>query len=192
MSEKIWNEFHQKSKERPPHALLMEALTYVIDKNKAIDIGAGSLRDSKLLLNEGFEVTAIDSNPVIQEVASSLDNDKLSAFTSSFEKFNFPENEYDVTSAMFALPFIKPEHFDSVILKIKSSVKSGGIFCGNFFGINDTWSINPVMTFHTKEQVTELLDGFEIIKFEEVEEDGTAVLGGMKHWHFFNVIGRKR
>lgn len=192
MSEKIWNEYHQKTKERPPSDLLITALDSVFEKNKAIDIGAGSLKDSKYLLNEGFEVTALDSNPIIQEVAGALDNKKLHTFNLSFEEFNFSENEYDIASAMFALPFIDPKYFDSVFLKIKNSLKPGGIFCGQFFGVNDTWSTNPLMTFHKKEQIVNLLEDFEIIKFEEVEYNGMAVLGGMKHWHFFDVIGRKR
>lgn len=192
MSEKIWSEYNQRTKEKPPSDLLVLALDNVSEKDKAIDIGAGSLKDSKYLLNEGFKVTAIDSNPDIKEIASSFDNEKLHAHNSSFEEFDFPENEYDIASAMFALPFIKPKKFDSVFLKIKNSVKSGGIFCGQFFGINDTWSTNPVMTFHTKEQILNLLEGFEIIKFEEVEKNGVAIIGGMKHWHFFNVICRKK
>ena len=35
-----------------------------------------------------------------------------------------------------------------------------------------------------------LFEKFDIIKFNEVEKDGTTGLGKMKHWHIFNVIAR--
>ena len=48
------------------------------------------------------------------------------------------------------------------------------------------------MTFFTKEQVQNLFDEFDIIKFNEVEKEGLTGLGNMKHWHIFNVIAKKK
>ena len=71
------------------------------------------------------------------------------------------------------------------------SLKKGGVFCGQFFGVNDEWSKNPKMTFHTEDQAKKLLDGLEIISFKEVEEDSTTANGTPKHWHIFHIIAKK-
>lgn len=92
---------------------------------------------------------------------------------------------------MFALPFTKPEHFNTVFSKIKDSLKKEGIFCGQFFGDRDEWKTNPNMTFHTEEQVKELLNGLETISFKEDEKDDKTATGDMKHWHIFHIIARK-
>jgi hypothetical protein len=47
------------------------------------------------------------------------------------------------------------------------------------------------MTFHTRAEVDALFDGFDIVRFEEQDEDGQAV-SGPKHWHVFHVIAAKR
>lgn len=77
--------------------------------------------------------------------------------------------------------------------KIKNSILENGYFIGNFFGVNDTWNgIKKDCVFLNKSQVLELFKEFEIIHFYEVENDENTALGGMKHWHIFNVIARKK
>lgn len=49
------------------------------------------------------------------------------------------------------------------------------------------------MVFLTKEQVLELFEnGFEIIRFKEVEKYGKTGLGKEKYCHFYNVIAKKK
>lgn len=189
--QKDWSEYYEITKAKPPSKLLVKALEYVTDKGKAIDIGAGALKDTRYLLEQGFEVTAIDKSPLMEQEAKDLENDKLHALTTSFEDFDFPENKYDIASSMFALPFTEPQHFEKVFTNIKNSLKKDGIFCGQFFGINDEWSKNPKMTFHTEDQIKNLLTGLEILSFKEIEEDSTIANGTPKHWHIFHVIARK-
>ena len=63
----------------------------------------------------------------------------------------------------------------------------------NFFGIKDSWNkAESNMTFFTKEQVQNLFDEFDIIKFNEVEKESLTGLGNMKYWHIFNVIAKKK
>lgn len=188
---KDWSEYYEITKAKPPSKLLVKALEYVTSKDKAIDIGAGALKDTRYLLEQGFEVTAIDKSPLMEQEAKALGNDKVHAFTTSFEDFDFAENEYDIATSMFALPFTEPAHFDKVFSKIKSSLKKDGVFCGQFFGINDEWSKNKKMTFHTEAQARELLGDLEILSFKEVEEDGTTANGTPKHWHIYHIIAKK-
>lgn len=185
-------EHYEITKSKPPTKLLTIALQYVKNKDKAIDIGAGALKDTRYLLDQGFDVTVIDKNPRTKEDAENLKNDKVHAFTASFEDFDFTENQYDIASAMLSLPFIKPAYFNKVFEKIRNSLKKDGIFCGQFLGLNDEWAQNPHNTFHTKSQVENLLAGLEIILFQEEEIDGIIAKGSPKHWHVFRIIARKK
>ncbi|HEV7702311.1 MAG TPA: class I SAM-dependent methyltransferase [Candidatus Paceibacterota bacterium] len=192
MAEKDWSQYYTATKSKPPRPLLVKALEYVVHKDKAIDIGGGALNDTRYLLEQDFDVTAIDKSPLMEQESKNIQSDKLHTFTTGFEEFDFPENEYDIATAMYALPFTDSTHFDAVFAKIKSSLKTGGIFCGQFFGERDEWSVNPKMIFHTKQQVENLLKDLEIISFKEEEKDDTTAKGDMKHWHVFHVIARKK
>ena len=188
---KDWSEYYQITKSMPPSKLLVKALEYVKNKGKAIDIGAGALKDSIFLLQEGFDVTAIDKSPLMEEYAKTISHAKFHPITTTFEDFAFPENEYDLVTSMSSLPFTHPDYFNNVFEKIKKSLKKGGIFSASLFGVNDEWAHNPHMTFHTKEKVMNLLRDFEVLVFREEEEDGKLANGTPKHWHVFRVIARK-
>lgn len=191
MTNKDWSDYYKATKAKPPRPLLVKALEYVPDKSKAIDIGGGALNDTRYLLDQGFDVTVIDKSPLMEDEAMNIQSDKLHAHTTSFEDFNFPKEEYHLASAMFALPFTDPEHFNMVFSKIKDSLKKGGVFCGQFFGDRDEWKTNLNMTFHTKERAQELLNGLEVIFFKEDEKDDKTATGDMKHWHVFHIIAKK-
>ena len=192
MTSKDWSEYYKITKAKPPSKLLVSALEHVTKKEKALDIGGGALKDSRYLLEQGFDVTVFDKSPLMEPEALALQNPHLHPLTASFEDFNFPRAEYDIASAMYALPFAHPQHFDAVFQKIKDSLVPGGIFCGQFFGLNDAWAANPEMTFCTKEHTQELLADMETIYLGEEEKDAPTAKGDMKHWHVFHIIARKR
>jgi ubiquinone/menaquinone biosynthesis C-methylase UbiE len=187
-----WAEFYEITKNKPPSKLLVKALEYVKDKKKAIDIGGGALKDTRYLLSLGFDVTVIDKDELMAKEAIKISSDKLQYVVSSFEDFNFPKNQFDIASATFALPFNSPDIFKAVLDKIKNSLVSGGVLCGQLFGTKDQWVSRSEMTFHTKEQVEELFKDMEIIYLDEEERDGTIANGTPKHWHIFHVIARKK
>ncbi len=183
-----WSEYYENTKSSAPSSLLIKALGYVRQKSKAIDIGGGALKDTRYLLDQGFEVTVIDQEPQMQGLAHTIQSDQLHPIVTSFADFDFPSNEYDLASAMYALPFNSPKTFDAVVQKIKKSLVKGGIFSGQLFGNMDEWSNNVAMTFHTKDQATKLFSDMEVILLEEVEKDGKTADGSPKHWHVFNLL----
>lgn len=191
MSERNWKIYYEATKAKPPRPLLVKAIEFVENKGKAIDLGAGNLNDTKFLLNEGFEVIAIDKSPLMAEEAKNIPHEKLRVQTVGFEEFNFPTEEYDLATAMFALPFTSPQRFNEVFEKIRNSLKKGGIFCGQLFGDRDEWKTDTRMTFHTEEEAKKLFSGFEVIFFKEDEKDDKTAAGVMKHWHIFHFIIRK-
>lgn len=191
---KGWAEYIAKTKHNPARPLLIKAITYVTNKNSALDLGAGALMDSKFLSKQGFKhVTAVDQANIGQEIYDTLPQDKIQYVISSYENFNFLPDHYDLINAQFALPFNPLISFNQVFEKIKNSLKTGGIFSGQLFGDQDTWkTTKPEMTFHTREEVERLLSDLEIIELEEEEKDQKPAVGELKHWHIFHIIARKK
>lgn len=187
-----WGKYYERTRERPPHSSLREALSLVPNKDTALDLGAGSLRDTRYLLRDGFgHVVAVDSEPLITQEAIPEGGGKVEIVLSSFEDFEFPENVFDLVNAQYSLPFTAPESFAEVFAKTKSSLKSGGVFVGQLFGQNDGWRDKPDMTFHTLDDVRELLSDMDILSLNEEETDGVTSEGSSKHWHVFQITARK-
>jgi hypothetical protein len=46
------------------------------------------------------------------------------------------------------------------------------------------------MTFHARHEVEVLLDGLDILRFEETERDGHA-FSGPEHWHTYDILARE-
>lgn len=190
---KDWNAYYKNHAGRKPREQLVRAASLCVEKNSALDLGAGTLVESAFLVENSFKkVVAVDSSPETKAFAVTLDPEKFELTVSSFQGFDFKENQYDLVNAQYALPFHGPENFLVFIQKIKSSLKLGGIFVGQFFGVRDEWN-NPdtKLAFQTKEEGKELLSGLEIIEFVEEEKDGRTAAGAEKHWHVFHFIARK-
>ena len=190
---KDWPAYFNATKDHKPRPLLVEAMTFIGKRDAALDLGAGALNETEYLFEQGFNrVVAVDAEPKFLDFCKELGSDKLTCIVSTFDEFNFPVDEYDLVNAQFALPFNSPSTFAEVFARIKSSLKKGGIFTGQFFGVNDSWAKgNSDMTFHTKAEVEKFLADMEIVKLEEVEKDDKTAAGDMKHWHVFHVIARK-
>lgn len=90
-----------------------------------------------------------------------------------------------------------PKKFDSMWNEIVKGLKPNGVFAGVFFGNRDDWANDNFenRTFHTYEQVQDLLNSFTVISLEEEEWNGTCCgEDGQpipKHWHIFRVVARK-
>jgi len=184
-----WTEWYEMTRSQPPNDLLVEALSHAKDIGKAIDIGGGALKDSRLLLQKGFDVTVIDKSPLLEKEAGEIKNPRLHYFMTSFEDYSFPVEEYDLASAMHSLSYCDPVYFDHVITNIKSSLKKGGIFCGQMYDSCDQWSKNlqAHRTYTTADQARKYLSDMEIILFKEEETEK----GRTKHWHIYDFIARK-
>jgi len=187
-----WSQYYAITQVQPPSPLLLEALEYISTPGKAIDIGSGALKDTKLLIEKSFDVTALDSEPLPIELTVGLDSSRFHPVMTSFASFDFPASKYCLANAMYSLPFNPPDSFNDVFARIVASLRPGGVFCGNLFGTRDQWQLDrPRMTFHTREQVMTLLSGLETLKLDEKEWDGSTAAGTPKHWHTFDFIAKK-
>lgn len=151
------------------------------------------MNDSIYLLSENFrQVTAIDKEPVAEEIAKTLPRDRFSYVISSLEDFEFKLDPVDLVNAQYSLPFIQPDQFLNAWERIGDTLKTSGIFTGQFFGDRDEWKGSRNMTFHTEREARQLLAGYDLLHFEEEESDKPTAAGIMKHWHVFHFIARKQ
>lgn len=190
------------TKKYPPATTLIDALkgyrkSFPIKKSKlAIDLGCGSGTDTFALLGDNWNVVAIDKQKeallrIKENVADDILSKKLQLRLDTFENIKeLPVCE--LINATFSLPFCNPTYFSTLWKVITSSIKSKGVFCGHFFGVNDSWCSNSEMTFHTKQQVFILLQDFDVEYCKEVEKNGKTLSGIEKHWHIFYVVAKKK
>jgi trans-aconitate methyltransferase len=192
-----WKVYYQKIKGRAPRQLLVDALAYFPDETSstqrnAIDLGCGDGTESALLLARGWNVLAIDGEPAaiqhLMEKVPAESKIRLQTQVAKFKDVLLPPAH--LIHASLSIPFCEPEHFPALWDKIAHAIQPGGRFAGQFFGVRDSWVVNKDMTFHTEDQVREMLEPFEIESFHEMDEDGNAT-SGPKHWHVFTVIARK-
>lgn len=188
-----WYKYAERAAGRPPRPLLVEATQLATGRDAALDIGAGALSDSIHLLDLGFRhVTALDGEPIAQEIADSLPADRFDYVISSFEDFAFPRTAFDLLNAQYALPFIRPDQFDRVFAAILVALRPGAILTGQLFGDRDDWVGTPNMTFHTRSEAEALLAPLTVLSFREEDDPNSQTLNGTpKHWHLYHFIARK-
>ena len=189
-----WGSFFEKAKDAEPRKYLVDAIQYVETKKNALDLGAGTLRDTRYLLDQGFEkVIAMDGEYMVKDIEKELGDKRLETIVSSFEDFEYEKEKYDLINAQYSLPFMQKEYFNEVIEKIKDALKINGVFVGTFFGDKDSWNNENSKTqnFHTKEGIEKMFEDFQILELLENEEDKPAVNEEMKHWHTLHITPKK-
>jgi tellurite methyltransferase len=187
------SDYYKITSSQQPHRLLLDALAFMESTTSevALDLGCGGGRDTRALLDNGFNVTAVDieleAEPYISRLA---DTDRVQFICSPFDTFSF--GKYDFINAQWCLSFNRQDTLYRVIAAIKTALKPGGIFTCNFFGIRDGWNNSSITkTFLSEEQLLALLVDMKLLYFNENEYDGTLADGGSKHWHVFDFIARK-
>jgi tellurite methyltransferase len=187
-----WPKFYSHTRERPPWPRMIRAASLVPRREHALDLGCGAGRDTRYLLAQGFQVTAVDADANAMAILATFPQERLRAVQSSFVDFAF-EN-YDLVNAHFSLPFLPRKQFYAVFDKVRQALNPGGVFVGQFFGIHDQWNMPEraaAMTFLTREEALQALEGLDVIEFDEEDVDSVVADGSPKHWHVFHIIARK-
>lgn len=193
MPELRWVRFYDITRDQPHWALLERAATLLGRPGHALDLGSGAGRDTRYLLAQGWTVTAVDREAAAVALLAELPRERLQVVQSSFEDFDYGHEVYDLVSAQYALPFNSKASFNRVFARVKQSLKPGGIYTGQFFGIHDQWNTPETdMTFLTREQVDALLSDMQVIELNEEEHMGNVATGESKYWHTFQVIAQKK
>src|SRR5690349_8689904 len=187
-----WNDFYNATQDSAHWPWVAEAAARLGPPGRVLDLGAGAGRDTRYLLAQGWQVTAVDQEPAALERLAALPQANLRAVQSAIEDFPYEPASYDLISAQFALPFIPPARFAAAFAQIKQALKPGGLFTGQFFGIHDEWNMpGTTMTFLTRAEVDALLADLQVLEIREDDRPGGTATGGQKHWHVFHVLAQR-
>jgi tellurite methyltransferase len=188
-----WDVYYTATEGRPPHDLLVRAVSLLEPPGRALDLGAGAGNDTRFLLARGFHVTAVDADPAAIRRLRTIGDDRLTVVQATFEEFDFGSDRYDLISAQLALPFLERASFNAVFARLLAALAPGGLFCGDLWGERDDWNTpESGLSFLPREEVMRLLEGYEIVEMQEDESSVDLVDGGTRHAHAFDIIARRR
>jgi hypothetical protein len=54
MEKNTWGSYHEKTAERSPRPSVLEAIELTTSRDRALDLGAGAMSDTQLMLDRGF------------------------------------------------------------------------------------------------------------------------------------------
>lgn len=195
-----WEKYYNAVGDSKPHKSVENAVNWFVqNKDFALDMGAGNLRDTKYLLQEGFEVVAVDLSPLSAKIAKDYNNENLNFINCLIGEYEFPENYFSLVNAQGFLFHFQEPRFSFLIKMITRTLKQGGVLCINFIGENHTWNYpETTKTIMTREKLEEVLSNFEIKHVKETEWDETIEFAKAKgsstpkHWHEYVVIAIKK
>lgn len=193
-----WSNYYQvTSKREGARDHLRKSIEISQEPGQAIDLGFGAGNETIALLKAGWKVYAVERELKAKEFllnriqsASYLTN--LSITCCDFRDLptqGIPLNQ--LTHASFSLPFLDNQSFTKIWSSITAALSVGGIFTGTLFGDRDEWSDDTMMTFHTKEEIMTLFQGFSFVLFDEWNGPKPTATGDTKDWHYFTIIARK-
>ena len=159
----------------------------------AIDLGCGEGVEVTALLERGWTVHAVDGEPAalrrLAERTPAEHAGRLHIHHRDFAEIDTLPPA-DLIHSSYALPYCPPEHFPTVWSAVRAAQRLGAVLAGQLFGPHDTSFGDPEMTFHSADQARALLDGLEIVHWDEEDADGMAYTGP-KHWHVFHIVARR-
>jgi hypothetical protein len=190
-----WSSFINKTKDLLPRELLVKGCKYIKNYNYALDFGAGGLRDTKYLIKFPFkEIDILDSCPDTEQLAGNLNKENLKVYIQRYESFKYPNAKYDLINAEFSLPFISKKSQKDILNSLIKSLTNGGIFVGNFFGLEDSWNDgkHKGISFYSIDQIREILKDLKIIFIEEKKYNKESVVDGVQEkWNVIEFIAMR-
>ena len=167
------------------HALF---LSHLPAGGRILDLGCGSGRDSRLFLDKGYEVVAVDGSREFCKIASSLIGQEVLCRT--FEELDF-EEEFDGVWACASILHVPSERLPGVFARISRALKRGGFFYASFkYGVFEGERNGRYFTDLDEAGFAKLVAGFT--EFETVETRITSdVRPGRAEEKWLNVVVRK-
>jgi SAM-dependent methyltransferase len=160
-------------------------------EKRALDLGCGSLRNSKYLFNCGLIVDAMDKNSSVKKYAKFFENRPKGLFNLKivdYTRSTFGKSKYDIVVAQNSLSFNEKKIVENVIVKIRKALRDKGMFAGNLYGLKDFRVGSRKMSFYSKREVKSLLETIGEIHML-VEDEGETKKG--KHWHAYEFVVEK-
>ncbi len=208
-SSDFWQRYYAKTYDRSPRPFYKFALKFAdeamngagsrmaIDgsaSKMALDIGCGSGIETLDLLQMGWNVLAVDKEPIAIETTKVRVGNGfaagLSTQVSTLEDL-VALPKVDFAWAFHTLQLCKPEQFDRVWRLLIDAVSQGGIFAGTFFGLNDSWVNDSKALGFSERELAELFKDFKVLHSKELDQVGPTPLQGPKRWHYTQIVALK-
>jgi SAM-dependent methyltransferase len=196
-----WENYYQNTINiTAPQRTLLLALKYFemedVRIGRAVDLGAGTGRDTLFLLKSGWQVLSLDAEQQSIDIILNRANadylSNLEVQVASFAEMILPQ-ELNLVNASHSLPFCNPNDFDQCWENIVDSIADGGRFCGQFFGEEDEWANNPKLTIHTYEDLVKLFESRFKIEYLQIEIGLIPCADGkISQGHVYHVVAKKQ
>ena len=191
-----WEAYYQASEQRGQSPLLSRALSLISANEgarQAVDLGCGAGMETRQLLAAGWDVLAIDREAGAIARTSALSQGvsggRLATLACDFEQLTqLPASR--LIHAGLALPFCRPEYFETLWRLVTAALEPGGVFVGHLFGERHGWAALAHMTFQTEAQARLLCGNLELHLLREFEQPGASLQGDIA-WHRFDIIASK-
>ena len=189
-----YKEYYEVVGEKP-NSLVVEALKdFTTTKSKALDLGAGNLRDSKFLLSKGFKkIVAVDKDEVTRKFLVP----KIDLHITAIEDFIPETNTFDFALSCNTLFFLDQSRVSRILHRVFAGLKPKGIFVFNVLGNDDDWVLQqrPVYSYSDRELETlAVRTGYEVLGLGEgrynsyfMSQEGPLP----KFWHQLSLAVRK-
>jgi hypothetical protein len=159
-----------------------------------VESGCGDGRNSQYLIDQGLNVHAFDNDANAVNLCRMrfIDNPNFAICLSDLNSYIYPTNGFVLASE--SLFYCDPQCFDLAWHNLTRSIQAGGIFCGDFLGNKDTWSLHEsarVMCL-SEHEIKRLFTAFDILEWHEKDTSGSNMSGQERHLHTHSLIARKR
>jgi SAM-dependent methyltransferase len=198
MTDTHWPDYYEVTAERPAWSTVREAAEAFGDSDPtapwtAVDLGCGAGRDSRELLRRGWRVVSMDMTPegieTLRRLTPAAELDRLQTHVADLARFEIPA--CDLVNANLILPFLAADDYAATWGRIRAALRPGGRISSMLFGNRDESVDDPDMTCASPVAIRGYLDGFEIERWSEKEEDGVTALGEAHHFHLIEVVARR-
>ncbi|MEO5852595.1 MAG: bifunctional GNAT family N-acetyltransferase/class I SAM-dependent methyltransferase [Nocardioides sp.] len=191
--ESKWSRYNDAQLTREPRDLCRRALAAAGPGagRLAVDLGCGAGVETRALLDAGWRVLAVDSEPTTPaRLARTLGGrESLEVRVEEFATVRLPAA--DLVHSAFALPFLPRAAFPHLWGRVAGALRPGGWLAVDLVGDRDSWAADDGVTTMSRDEVDRLLAGWEAVEIAEEELDGRTFSGTEKHWHVFHVLARR-
>jgi tellurite methyltransferase len=189
-----WSRYNTTQVDRPPRPLVRTLLEHAGngEGRLALDLGFGSGVETALLLDRGWRVLAIDSDPAAAEslrarLPAGL-AERLSTRTQDFTEIDVLPRVHLVHAA-WSLPYAG-SHLGRLWDAVLAALAPGGWLAGDLFGERDAPADAADVATLTDAEVESFLARLDVVYRQTHEQDGVSV-DGPHHWHVHSVVGRR-